>query len=580
MMTVLQIYFILLMLSTAVAIALLIVAWRERDIPLTRPFMGLMLLAAVWSSGIALGMLWSDEAMAIFWDVRLRMVAVAWVPVLFLWFVMEYVGYERWLTPGRFFPLFIVPTVASVAALTAPTLLYRDISVMTVEGWQIVQTTGKELVFWLQYYHGYALMIAAFVLLLGYAISAPKFYRTQAMVVLVGAAIAFVGNVLTSAVIYSETDPDLTPISFAAGALVWAWALFRHKFLQLSPIAYRRVFQGMNEMVFVLDHKGQIADANPAAEALVQQPVEKLTGKSILDVFPSHLAVIDQYRTMDEGVSEIDATHLNGQKPIFFEAHVSPLNKGDKVHSGRLLVLHDITERKLAEIERERLIEDLNAYAHTVAHDLKTPLSVLIGYSDLLHMGDPKATVESILPLLANMHETSERMVRIIDELLLFASVREMEDIEIEPLNMSPIVTNVNRRFTSMAHAYGAQISIDADLPSALGYAPWVEEIWANYISNAIKYGGEPAVIRIGGTHEGDHVRYWVQDNGKGLSQEERNALFTKFTRFDRLRADGHGLGLSIVLRIAERLNGTVSVESVAEGGSLFAFTLPTNQSS
>jgi signal transduction histidine kinase len=117
--------------------------------------------------------------------------------------------------------------------------------------------------------------------------------------------------------------------------------------------------------------------------------------------------------------------------------------------------------------------------------------------------------------------------------------------------------------------------------PEALGYAPWVEEIWVNYLSNALKYGGTPAAslrVELGATAQDDGmVRFWVRDNGPGLSPEEQAQLFTPFTRLDRVRAKGHGLGLSIVRRIVERLGGQAGVESqgVSGRGSVFYFTLP-----
>jgi len=112
--------------------------------------------------------------------------------------------------------------------------------------------------------------------------------------------------------------------------------------------------------------------------------------------------------------------------------------------------------------------------------------------------------------------------------------------------------------------------------PIALGHAPWIEEVWVNYLSNAIKYGGWPPRVELGAMEQGDGiVRFWVRDNGSGLTLEEQTRLFTPLTRLDRVRAKGHGLGLSIVRRIVERLGGQTGVESEVGQGSVFFFTLP-----
>ena len=118
------------------------------------------------------------------------------------------------------------------------------------------------------------------------------------------------------------------------------------------------------------------------------------------------------------------------------------------------------------------------------------------------------------------------------------------------------------------------------DWPIASGYAPWIEEVWVNYVSNAIKYGGRPPHIELGATRQAnDTIRFWVRDNGGGLTLEEQSRLFTAFTRLHQARAKGHGLGLSIVKRIIEKLGGTVGVESEIGAGSTFYFILPAARS-
>jgi signal transduction histidine kinase len=102
-----------------------------------------------------------------------------------------------------------------------------------------------------------------------------------------------------------------------------------------------------------------------------------------------------------------------------------------------------------------------------------------------------------------------------------------------------------------------------------------VEEIWFNYLTNALKYGGNPPVIRIGSATEGNGIKFWITDNGAGLSEAQQQELFKSFTRLENPKIQGHGLGLSIVKRIVEKLNGRVGVKSAPGQGSTFSFTLP-----
>ena len=167
-------------------------------------------------------------------------------------------------------------------------------------------------------------------------------------------------------------------------------------------------------------------------------------------------------------------------------------------------------------------------------------------------------------------------MKNIIDELLLLASVRQQDDVPIQALDMAGIVGNVLERLAFEIEEAQAEVRTPDAWPTALGYGPWVQEVWANYISNAIKYGGVPPHIELGATVEaGDLVRFWVRDDGPGIAPEAQARLFTPFTQLNQVRAKGHGLGLSIVQRIVEKLGGRVGVESGVGQGSTFYFTLP-----
>ena len=144
---------------------------------------------------------------------------------------------------------------------------------------------------------------------------------------------------------------------------------------------------------------------------------------------------------------------------------------------------------------------------------------------------------------------------------------------------MDTIVKEALKRLQPTIKAKQAQITLPAAWPSAEGHAAWVEEVWVNYISNALKYGGQPPHVALGAEAEGPMMRFWVHDNGLGLFPEAQGHLFTEFTQLQQENRAGHGLGLSIVRRIVEQLGGQVGVESTQtreDGhGSTFYFTLP-----
>ena len=235
--------------------------------------------------------------------------------------------------------------------------------------------------------------------------------------------------------------------------------------------------------------------------------------------------------------------------------------------------LVEALRRSNAELEARN--QDLDAFAHTVAHDLKNPMGLIVGFAELLQRGPDDLPEDEQQRAVRTIGQSARKINNIIDELLLLAEVRQV-DVRTAPLDMASIVTGAQRRLGDMIEKHQAEISLPPAWPRALGYAPWVEEVWANYMSNAIKYGGQPPRVELGADWQSDGtVRFWVRDNGQGIAPEDQARLFTPFTRLDQVRARGHGLGLSIVRRIVEKLGGQVGVESGIDQGSLFYFTLP-----
>jgi two-component system sensor histidine kinase/response regulator len=251
-------------------------------------------------------------------------------------------------------------------------------------------------------------------------------------------------------------------------------------------------------------------------------------------------------------------------------------NNLDRAIIVALARFRDLMELRRLNADLKSRNEELDAFAHTVAHDLKSPLVNLIGYAELLEEDHGDTLDPEIVACLQSIAKNGRKMDNIIEELLLLAGLRQTESIEIESLNMSGVLEEVRERIADLVRSHQAEIVMQDRWPPALGYGPWIEEVWVNYISNAIKYGGRPPRVELGASEEPEgFVRFWVRDNGFGMTDEELARLFQPFTRLDQVRAKGYGLGLSIVRRIMERLGGRVGVESRLGAGSTFSFDLP-----
>lgn len=247
----------------------------------------------------------------------------------------------------------------------------------------------------------------------------------------------------------------------------------------------------------------------------------------------------------------------------------------------RTAALNDLTLRLRAELkEREELITELQAFSHTVAHDLKAPLSIITGYSALLAAAPELNANPELVESADYTMKAAFRMSHMIDSILTFAHVRQA-DLEPVAVNMAELIAEVAHDLAPLVVEAGASLSYPQAWPKVLGDPQWVQAMWTNYISNALKYGGRPDEglaprIELGFNDAGDGaIRFWVRDHGPGLTPEQQALLFMPFKRLDQNELKGTGLGLSIVKRMAERMGGQVGVESAPGAGCRFWFSLP-----
>lgn len=238
-------------------------------------------------------------------------------------------------------------------------------------------------------------------------------------------------------------------------------------------------------------------------------------------------------------------------------------------------------ERKMLEDKAQQLAAlnaELDDFAKTVAHEVKAPLTHITANADLVLMDFEDELPAMVIKSINSMRKHAYSIRNIVDDLLLLSSTNEVE-VPIEPLDMHAIVMSAIEVHEPLIQRTQARVHVPASFRAAKGYAPWVQKIWENYISNAAKYGGLRVNIQLSSQDLGNGlIRYTVTDNGPGISASNQTKLFIPFSRLHRSRARGHGLGLSIVDRITQRLGGKVGLDSDEGAGTTFWFTLPSSQ--
>ena len=245
--------------------------------------------------------------------------------------------------------------------------------------------------------------------------------------------------------------------------------------------------------------------------------------------------------------------------------------------------------REMAEAEREDLIAELEAknselerFAYTVSHDLKSPLVTLHGFLGFLKRDVEEGNRERMTRDMERIRAAAGTMEKLIDDLLeLSRAGRELKDGQ--PVALAELVPEVCELLDGAIKERGVEIVVALDLPVVLGDPTRLRQVFQNLVSNAVCYLGdtrEPS-IEIGRRTDADssamrQVLLFVRDNGMGIAPEDQDRVFGLFERLSPQEATGSGVGLAVAQRVVEAHGGKIWVESEGPGrGATFCFTLP-----
>jgi light-regulated signal transduction histidine kinase (bacteriophytochrome) len=226
--------------------------------------------------------------------------------------------------------------------------------------------------------------------------------------------------------------------------------------------------------------------------------------------------------------------------------------------------------------ELQALNADLESFSYSVSHDLRAPVRAMLGFSEVLLEDYGSGLDAEGRRLLNVVHDEAVRMGALIDDLLAFAHLGR-QPMEREVVNMTELVRDVVAEQHRLTPDARATIEV-SPLPRALGDRALLRHVWANLISNALKYTSrsERPAITITGSVEGDRAVYAVRDNGVGFDMRYAGKLFGVFQRLHRSdEFPGTGVGLAIVGSIVGRHGGSVWAEAAPGAGATFTFTLP-----
>jgi PAS domain S-box-containing protein len=235
-----------------------------------------------------------------------------------------------------------------------------------------------------------------------------------------------------------------------------------------------------------------------------------------------------------------------------------------------VIAMNDITEKKKAEAILQKSYEDLDSLICTLSHDLRSPLTPIIGYVEFLRDGYSEQLGEKGLHYLEQIEMAGEGMLALMEGLL---SLSQAEGLKrpAEPIPTHAVVDEVVKNLGSQIASAGVELQLN-ELPFARIPKVYLTQIFDNLIGNAVRYGGASGeCIEVGGEHEGKFVRFFVRDHGPGLSEEEHKHVFGTFYRAEKnAEIKGTGVGLAVVQKIARNCGGHAWSEETPGGGCTF----------
>ncbi|WP_411847755.1 ATP-binding protein [Roseibacillus persicicus] len=360
-------------------------------------------------------------------------------------------------------------------------------------------------------------------------------------------------------------------------------------------------------IVAITDPRGKITYVNEKFCAISQYNEEELIGQDHRILNSSHHPKAffqELWQTIQSGEvwrGEIRNRRKDGSY-YWVDTTIVPFVDSEGRPVQHIAIRADITERKLYEEELAKLAAELDSknkeletVIYAASHDLRSPLVNVQGFASVIgeEMADLKKLVQACAngetPELSQVQAIEGEIERALDfivagttkmdallgGLLVISRLGQLE-VRDEAVDVARVAEMNLSAMRYQLEEAGATVLVE-DLPMARGDADLLGQVFGNLFGNAIKYSSKERslVLKVRGKDFGDKVRYEVSDNGIGISKQHQDRIFNLFHRLNPTDTEGHGVGLAIVKRALDRMNGTVEVDSEPGRGTTFSIVLP-----
>ncbi|HEX5692682.1 MAG TPA: histidine kinase N-terminal 7TM domain-containing protein [Roseiflexaceae bacterium] len=594
--------------SALTCILLAIYAWRRRPAPGATIFVVMMLSVAEWTFGYIFELNSSTLPAILFWA-KVEYLGIVTGPVAALLLAIAYTGRERWLTPQRLALLAIVPAITNVLVWTNEYhgLIWQRVGLSNVQGLPMFDVDyGAWFIVHAAY--SYLMMVTGILLVLLSLVYAPRIYRRQSLALVVSGAVPMIGNALYILKYNPFPNLDLTPFAFTLAGLLWAWNLFHYHFLDIVPVARDTVIENMGDAVIVLDAHNRIVDINPAARQILRREASEVIGRPMLQILSARPDLVERYRDAMELRDEIV---LGSDVPRFYDLRISPIYDAQRRISGRLVLLHDITDRKQVEealLQAAEAAEAANraksAFLTNMSHELRTPLTSILGYSELLQLRAGDHGYIDLLEDLQRITVAGDHLLTLINDLLDLSKIEAGKlKLYLETFDVSTLVLHVAGTVRPLVERNTNTLTVSCPRDIGVMHADQtrVQQILLNLLSNAAKFTERGTITlqvsseinvlstAVGADNPAERAHFLergaqsyfvfeITDTGIGITPEQMRGLFRDFMQADASttrKYGGTGLGLALTARLCRMMGGEITADSQITQGSRFVVRLP-----
>jgi len=365
-------------IAAIISIVIAVYAWRYRAIPGAMRLFAYTLVVVGFLLTDLLGLIDPTFSGTLFWA-KFSYLFMALLPVSWFAFALQYAGRHDWLRPGRFWLFLIVPAATFILVQTTELhgLVWKQYFFRPVGQWLAISVTYGTW-FLVSTLYAYILFVVGVALILREYWSAYRLHRQQSIWIIVGAVVPLAFNLVFVFDLIPNLHKDFSPLGYALSGVAFAIGMFKFRLFDLMPVARATLLDRMRDGVLVLDMRGRLVDLNMAARRILGLASEGLIDRSIADLLPGWYK-IEEWQLAEFSVE-------TAEMPRFYEVERTQLVIG-KHSAGQLIVLHDITERRRAQLMLERVNEDLERRVLQRTQDLRQragELEALVNFSTAL----------------------------------------------------------------------------------------------------------------------------------------------------------------------------------------------------